>query len=130
VPTARYHLAYEELAAGDILFFYTDGLIERRDRGIDEGIAALLTAARGRWGETADEAVEALLDHLDPPTAEDDICVLAIRVRLLSQATAAVTANFLPRIPADAISALFLINVTSVSTGEPTQHLCWSEPIR
>jgi serine phosphatase RsbU (regulator of sigma subunit) len=82
VPTAQYTLAYEELAAGDILFFYTDGLIERRDRDIDEGIAALLTAAQGRWGETADEAVEALLDHLDPPTAEDDICVLAVRVML------------------------------------------------
>ena len=82
VPTAEYHLGYEELAAGDILFFYTDGLIERRDRDIDEGIAALLTAAQGRWGETADEAVEALLDHLGPLAAEDDICLLAVRVRL------------------------------------------------
>jgi serine phosphatase RsbU (regulator of sigma subunit) len=81
VPNAEYHLAYEELAAGDILFFYTDGLIERRDRDIDEGIIALLTAAEGRWGETADEAVEALLDRLDPPTTEDDVCVLAVRVR-------------------------------------------------
>lgn len=80
VPAAEYHLAYEELAAGDILFFYTDGLIERRDRDIDQGIIALLTAAAGRCGETADEAVEALLDRLGPPTVEDDVCVLAVRV--------------------------------------------------
>ena len=81
MPTAEYDLAYEELAAGDILFFYTDGLIERRDRDIDEGITALLTAAQGRCGETADEAVEALVNRLDPPAAEDDVCVLAVRVR-------------------------------------------------
>lgn len=53
-PTAKYHLGYEELAAGDILFFYTDGLVERRDRDIDEGIIALLTAARAAQGSGPD----------------------------------------------------------------------------
>jgi serine phosphatase RsbU (regulator of sigma subunit) len=81
VPTAEYRLAFEELAAGDILFLYTDGLIERRGRDISDGISALLAAADGRWGESADEAIEAVLDRLDPPTAEDDVCVLAICVR-------------------------------------------------
>ena len=81
VPTAQYDLAEEELAAGDVLFLYTDGLIERRDRDIDAGLTALLAAAGGAQGQTADEAIAALLDRLDPPAAEDDVCLLAVRVR-------------------------------------------------
>ena len=82
VPTAEYHLADEELAAGDVVFLYTDGLIERRDRDIDEGLIALLTAADGWHGDTAEEAIGTLLDRLDPPVAADDVCLLAIRVTL------------------------------------------------
>ena len=81
VPTAQYDLGEEDLAAGDVLFLYTDGLIERRDRDIDAGLTALLAAAGGEQGRTADEAIAALLDRLDPPAAEDDVCLLAVRVR-------------------------------------------------
>ena len=60
VPTARYDLGQEELAVGDVLFLYTDGLIERRDRDIDVGLMALLAAAGGgKQGQTADEAIAA-----------------------------------------------------------------------
>jgi len=83
VPTAQYDLGEEELAVGDVLFLYTDGLIERRDRDIDAGLMALLAAASGggEQSQTADEAIAALLDRLDPPIAEDDMCLLAVRVR-------------------------------------------------
>jgi hypothetical protein len=81
VPTAQYDLASEELTAGDILFLYTDGLIERRDRDIDDGLTALLTAAGHCAGQTADQAITTLLHHLDPPATEDDISLLAIHVR-------------------------------------------------
>jgi serine phosphatase RsbU (regulator of sigma subunit) len=81
VPTARYDLGEEELATGDVLFLYTDGLIERRDRDIDAGLTALVAAAGGDQGQTADEAIAALLGRLDPPAAEDDVCLLAVRVR-------------------------------------------------
>lgn len=81
VPTAQYDLGEEELAVGDVLFLYTDGLIERRDRDVDAGLMALLAAAIGELGQTADEAIAALLDRLDPPVAEDDVCLLAVRVR-------------------------------------------------
>ena len=80
VPTAEYGLVGEELMAGDVLFLYTDGLVERRDRDIDEGFAALLTAARGWHSETAEEAIEMLLTRLDPPVAEDDVCLLAVHI--------------------------------------------------
>ena len=79
-PNAEYGLACEQLAAGDVLFCYTDGLIERRGRDIDEGLAGLLTAAAGCQRETADEAVIALFDRLEPPAADDDVCVLAVLV--------------------------------------------------
>jgi serine phosphatase RsbU (regulator of sigma subunit) len=81
VPTAEYSLAEDELRPGDVVFLYTDGLIERRDRDIDEGLIALRHAARGWRGESAEEAVGTLLDRLDPPVAEDDVCLLAVRVR-------------------------------------------------
>jgi serine phosphatase RsbU (regulator of sigma subunit) len=92
VPTAEYDLAEEELAAGDVLFLYTDGLVERRDRDIDEGLMALLTAAGGEH-QTADEAIAALLDRLDPPIAEDDVCLLAVRVGSESEQSPSARSN-------------------------------------
>jgi serine phosphatase RsbU (regulator of sigma subunit) len=78
--TAEYGLAREDLAAGDILFCYTDGLIERRDRDIDEGLAGLLAAAGSCQRETAEQALGALLGRLEPLSADDDVCLLAVRV--------------------------------------------------
>ena len=67
------------MAPGDMLFCYTDGLIERRDEDIDTGInrlAATLTAA-------ANSAVADVVRHsvrsLRSEHAEDDIAVLAFR---------------------------------------------------
>ncbi|HSZ41817.1 MAG TPA: SpoIIE family protein phosphatase [Trebonia sp.] len=79
MSSAQYELTTENLAAGDILVFYTDGLIERRDRDIDEGLIALLRAAAGSRHETAAETVAGLADCLESGS-EDDICILAIRV--------------------------------------------------
>ena len=79
-PTAEYGLASEELAAGDVLFCYTDGLIERRGRGLGEGLRSLLSAAAGCQRESAEEAIAALLGRLEPPVTDDDVCVLAVRV--------------------------------------------------
>ena len=81
VPTAEYGLACEELAAGDVLLCYTDGLVERRDRDFDECLRALLTAAAGAQRDTADAAVTALLGRLEPPDGDDDMCLVAVLVR-------------------------------------------------
>lgn len=80
VPTAEYGLSCEQLAAGDVLFCYTDGLIERRGRDIDEGLAGLLAAAADCQRDTADQAIIALFDRLEPPAIDDDVCVLAVVV--------------------------------------------------
>lgn len=81
---ADYEQAAESLEAEDLLLFYTDGLVERRDQPIDEGIAALLQAAQawataGTSGDVRND-IDALLTHLAPTNPEDDTCVLVVKV--------------------------------------------------
>lgn len=80
VPAAEFGLAHQELAPGDIVFCYTDGLIERRDRDLGAGLIALATAAAGCHRASAEEAIATLLGRLGPPAADDDVCLLAVRV--------------------------------------------------
>ena len=42
-----YQDARLDLLPGDLLLLYSDGLIERRDRPLDEGLATLCAAVRG-----------------------------------------------------------------------------------
>jgi serine phosphatase RsbU (regulator of sigma subunit) len=79
-PNAQFGLAVENLAPGDIVFCYTDGLIERRDRDLDQGLSLLVAAAAGSQRESSDSANTALLCRLEPPTGDDDVCLLAVLV--------------------------------------------------
>jgi serine phosphatase RsbU (regulator of sigma subunit) len=60
---------------GAALLLYTDGLVERRDRVIDDGIAEL---ARVTVGQTAAQRCANALSVLDHTTAADDVAVLAV----------------------------------------------------
>jgi serine phosphatase RsbU (regulator of sigma subunit) len=84
--TAGYGLGHQDLATGDVLFLYTDGLVERRGQDIRTGFSALLTAAGGGLGVTAADAVQAVLGRLGLPPTDDDLCLIAIRVDALSPA--------------------------------------------
>ncbi|MFF3867195.1 SpoIIE family protein phosphatase [Micromonospora sp. NPDC001898] len=68
------------LPAGATLVLYTDGLIERRDTDIDEGLAAL-----ARCAEVVDADLDAfcrrLLVELAPTEINDDVAVVALRRR-------------------------------------------------
>jgi hypothetical protein len=79
MPGARYELATEDLAPGDRLVFYTDGLIERRDRDIDEGLMKLLKATTCCQGTTAEACAKELVARLSYG-GDDDICVLVVSV--------------------------------------------------
>lgn len=65
------------LEHGSTLLLYTDGLIERRDRSIDEGLEAL-RALMDRPELPIDQLCgQALKAALDQPN-QDDICILAV----------------------------------------------------
>jgi len=76
-----YRTATAQLDPGALLVCYTDGLVERRDRILDDGMAWLAE----RVGEYAGDPLATLCDKLVddpfvPHPARDDICVLALRV--------------------------------------------------
>lgn len=71
--------AHEDLEPGDVLVFYTDGLIERRDRALPDGVAALERVAAAASAMDAAGIGEELLARLaDGP--EDDVAVVVVRV--------------------------------------------------
>ncbi|MEV0375137.1 SpoIIE family protein phosphatase [Streptomyces sp. NPDC050636] len=65
------------------LVLYTDGLVEDRDRDIDEGMALLIRTLAGRTDRTPDETCEAALGALLPESPSDDIALLVARTRVL-----------------------------------------------
>ena len=67
------------LPPGSTLLLYTDGLIERRDRHLDHGLADLKAAADTLAAAPVEELTDELLARLAPhPT--DDVCLLAVHL--------------------------------------------------
>jgi serine phosphatase RsbU (regulator of sigma subunit) len=75
---APYEAATLALEPGDLLLLYSDGLIERRDRSIDDGLATLANAARGI--ADPERVVGAVLSALGTTDPEDDSCLVALHV--------------------------------------------------
>jgi serine phosphatase RsbU (regulator of sigma subunit) len=76
----EYKSAVTPMPPGSLLVCYTDGLIERRDKILDEGLAWL----RQRVREYAEDDIDSLCNKLVddpfvPHPSPDDICVLAMR---------------------------------------------------
>ncbi|HVW44548.1 MAG TPA: SpoIIE family protein phosphatase [Amycolatopsis sp.] len=67
-----------ELGPGDRLLLYTDGLVERKDRPLDDCIQDLLTVAAGSAAPLEDW-VDHVLGH-SAATTVDDTCVVAVDV--------------------------------------------------
>ncbi|WP_189307044.1 SpoIIE family protein phosphatase/ATP-binding protein [Streptomyces albospinus] len=75
-----------ELPEGSSLVLYTDGLVEDRDRDIDEGMALLRRTLAGHPDRTPEETCEAALGALLPDRPADDIALLIARTRVLDAA--------------------------------------------
>ncbi|GAA0659140.1 SpoIIE family protein phosphatase [Kitasatospora atroaurantiaca] len=75
-----YEQGTRELLPGQVLLLYTDGLVERRDEDIDVSLARL-AALRPPTAGDLDGLLDAVLHGLTPHAAEDDIALLAARVR-------------------------------------------------
>ena len=80
VPAARSdHLL--ELLPGDTVVLCTDGLLEHRRTGIDEGLQRLSGVLAGLAGRSADEICDEVLDRVVTGPADDDVALLVVRPR-------------------------------------------------
>ncbi|MFE3655988.1 SpoIIE family protein phosphatase [Streptomyces sp. NPDC059165] len=68
------------LPPGSLLVLYTDGLIEARDRDLDQGMGQL-AGALTRLDRPLEEICERVLGRLLPRTAKDDVAMLLARAR-------------------------------------------------
>lgn len=74
------HASRRWLPPGASLLFYTDGLIEDRDRDISQGLSALDGALRECPARTAGEMCAAARGILREGVRADDVCLLAVRL--------------------------------------------------
>ncbi|MGI5169108.1 PP2C family protein-serine/threonine phosphatase [Spirillospora sp. CA-253888] len=79
LPVIEYATHTRELLPGDLLFLYTDGLIERRDAGLDTQIERLA----GILADAADEPesmLASVLERMEHDGESDDTTLFALRV--------------------------------------------------
>jgi serine phosphatase RsbU (regulator of sigma subunit) len=75
---AGYAAGLLRLRRNDLLLLYSDGLVERRDRSLDDGLATLADAARGV--SDPEQVITAVLRALGTTDPEDDTCLVALQV--------------------------------------------------
>jgi serine phosphatase RsbU (regulator of sigma subunit) len=82
IRDASYTAGYVTLQPGDILIMYTDGLVERRRRDVETGIALAQQLLAG-WPPDIPlaEGCRHLTDTLASPPRQDDLCLIAVRLR-------------------------------------------------
>lgn len=69
-----------ELRTGSTLLLFTDGLVERRDAGLDDGIARLARVLAAEGARDLEALCDALLDTIGAGGNDDDIALLVLRV--------------------------------------------------
>ena len=65
----------------DTMLIFTDGLVERRDEGIDTGLARLAQALPALAGRGLDAGLERVVEAVRDATYDDDMAALALRRR-------------------------------------------------
>ncbi|MFF9391734.1 SpoIIE family protein phosphatase [Streptomyces griseoluteus] len=73
-----------ELPEGSRLVLYTDGLVEDRERDIDEGLDLLRDALRHATGASPEETCRTVLDRL-PVRPTDDVALIVAETRVLGE---------------------------------------------
>ncbi|MCZ2825670.1 MULTISPECIES: SpoIIE family protein phosphatase [unclassified Modestobacter] len=68
------------IGRGGTLLLYTDGLVERRDRDLDAGIAELCRVLAGLTELPLQQLCDRLLQRMYLPDTEDDVALLAVRL--------------------------------------------------
>ncbi len=77
--SAGYAEGRARLSDGDAIALYTDGLVERRDRGLDAGFALLAEAAGALAGRRVEDVCDGLLAAMGADGAAEDIALLVAR---------------------------------------------------
>ncbi|MEU9501417.1 PP2C family protein-serine/threonine phosphatase [Streptomyces sp. NPDC048196] len=83
--TGGYEQITRTLTPDDTLLMFTDGLVERRGEDIDTSLSRL-SRLRLPAGADVEQVLDEVLDHLDGLHAEDDVAVLAARIRRHAEA--------------------------------------------
>jgi serine/threonine-protein kinase RsbW len=71
--------ATDLLGPADTILLYSDGLVERRDAGILQGLDDLVAVAGRATGGPPSHLVDRVLDAMLGDELEDDVCVLVVR---------------------------------------------------
>lgn len=79
MPGWRYTTITTELRSGDMLFLYTDGLVERRDADLDERTERLVGILRD-CSERPGRVLDEVLARMEHDRAADDTTLFALRV--------------------------------------------------
>jgi GAF domain-containing protein/anti-sigma regulatory factor (Ser/Thr protein kinase) len=74
----RYEPSVDQLANDSVLVLYTDGLVERRDRSIEEGMQRLAEVVADA-GPDPESICDALMQKLVDDDTEDDVALLVAR---------------------------------------------------
>ncbi len=78
LPEATYEEESLKLESGDILLMYTDGLIERRDRSLQESLDQLMTVVQDPEA-TLEQRLDRMLTYSNADT-DDDTCIVGVRM--------------------------------------------------
>ena len=70
-----------EVRPGETVLLYTDGLVEGRDLPFDEGVGRLSAAVAALAGEPLAVLCDAVVEQVRPAELQDDVALVAIRLR-------------------------------------------------
>jgi anti-sigma regulatory factor (Ser/Thr protein kinase) len=79
LPNPTYTEHSRELPAGATLLLYTDGLVERRDAGLDAGMERLRDAVKGAEADVEELCEQVVATMVGDAAAGDDVAMLALR---------------------------------------------------
>jgi serine phosphatase RsbU (regulator of sigma subunit) len=80
-PGAERAEASVELAPGDTVVLYTDGLVERRGRSLDDGSALLCAAVAELSGRPPEQLCDEVLERMLRGRPQDDVAVAVVTWR-------------------------------------------------